>query len=139
MSTTVCLFLRAILIATFVSPPLSSGFTGERKTILCTISYTYDSKGTQTGETVGEHVFTFTTQSDGSTGVELGECRKLTKFIETDHEYVIACDLTIGSSLYKKLYSINRYSGAYEEIFARDGSKDYLMHRGKCEETSRKF
>lgn len=84
-------------------------------------------------------MFTFTTRSDHSTDVALDECGKLTEFIASDHEYVMACDLMIGSSLYKKLYTINRYSGAYEEVFQRDGSRDYLLHRGKCEEATRKF
>jgi hypothetical protein len=141
MSKLIGRLVRALITATLISISLvGNAFADEVKTIVCTISYTYDSKKGTESETTGEHVFTFTTRPDQSINVSIdASCDRVTAFNQSDDKYVIACDWMLGSRLFKELYSINRYSGAYQEIFSRDGSGDFLMHTGKCEEAKRKF
>jgi len=109
------------------------------QTLLCTISSVYDSRTRLTTPETGEDVFTFKTLPDGSTTFSGAACTKVTDFIVSDSEYFIACDFMVGSILFKRTYTINRYSGTYETLFQADGSKDYSLHSGKCEPARRKF
>ena len=111
------------------------------QTILCAISSTYDyPTGKQSGPTTGEDVFTFSAQPDGSIAVgSVVGCTKMTQFIASDSEYFIACDFVIRGMVYKRQYTINRYSGSYQKLFALEGSKDFLLFSGTCEPAKKRF